>query len=239
MHKIKEVFLGSLIAWLALRSCSRSKRTQVACQTLPIKQAASPEGMSGLTHRKSFPLAQDIAMFAKPPFRMICICTLLAFMSNKVWSQATQQPVNAWQYAQSQNRAPTPAMQYFGGSRVSIPRAQHQRTQRPGKLVAVPQAQQIPQDKPFTDTIRPQTISPYLNLDRLESGTSLPNYHTFVRPLIQQQQESRKQALQAHRQKQQVRMAAASSSHSNADMQKTGQSSQFMNIGNYYPGLRR
>ena len=170
---------------------------------------------------------------------VVCLGSLMILARDVAWSQTTQQPVNAWQYAQAQNRTLTPAMQYFGRGRVSpsLPPLQEARN-----LTGAPQGVQIARGKPFQDTVRPPTLSPYLSLDRFESETGLPNYHAFVRPQIQQQQENRQQARKASRLKQQTRMASAPAAVSRSTHRRpesTGQGSQFLNVGNYFPGLRK
>ncbi len=113
----------------------------------------------------------------------------------------------------------------------------------------VPRALPLPQPlpapaqsvtKPFSGVRQASTISPYLALDNLETSTSLPNYFLFVRPQLDQRARQRAQQAQSWRLKQQVNAAAASaeSGYSASGTAVTGHTTQFMNSGGYYPGLR-
>jgi len=95
--------------------------------------------------------------------------------------------------------------------------------------------------KPFSHLNRGSTISPYLSLDLRESAVGLPNYYAYVRPQLQQQQTNRAQAAQIRRLQNQLRIATASgivSSNPNGGIPTTGHSSQFMNLGGYFPTVR-
>lgn len=98
--------------------------------------------------------------------------------------------------------------------------------------------------KPFSGLHQPRTISPYLSLDiqvNDDNGEALPNYYAFYRPQREQQEAIESQQAQIRRLQQQARVANASSELSRRvvpGMPTTGTSSQFMNIGSYYPGLR-
>ena len=134
----------------------------------------------------------------------------------------------------------TPASRYFTGrGEIQMPA---QSRQRP---TPTPQPSKISNgQKPFQNIHRPSTITPYLSLDIVVSdddGQALPNYYAFYRPQREQQQNVESQQAEIRRLQQQVRVAGANNALSrNAvpGIPTTGTSSQFMNLGNYYPGLR-
>src|SRR5690606_4721162 len=81
----------------------------------------------------------------------------------------------------------TPAYQYFG-SRSSNPLPAGQQMQVGGRaIIHVHQQLQVSGGKPFQDIQQQPTLSPYLALDAVpERNTSLPNWHLFVQPQMQQ-----------------------------------------------------
>jgi len=132
---------------------------------------------------------------------------------------------------------PTAASEYFGGNHVMLP---NQPVRRPAPS---PQPMEgAASGKPFQNLHREPTLSPYLTLDLVnDDGTGLPNYYAFYQPQRQQQQANEAQEARIRRLQQQLRMANATDSVSrnpNASMHTTGNSSQFMNLGGYFPGLR-
>ncbi len=132
----------------------------------------------------------------------------------------------------------TPALEYFGKN-IRKPMAQKQSFRR-----QAPQQRplQLSGAKPFQNIHRPPTISPYLSLDAIESSVGLPNYYSRVLPQIQQQQASQAQAAQLRRLQQQVRTASrpgAIRSNRNGGVPTTGHSSQFLNVGSYFPPIRQ
>jgi hypothetical protein len=96
--------------------------------------------------------------------------------------------------------------------------------------------------KPFEHIRRQPTLSPYLGLDAApESSTSLPNWHLFVQPEIQQRNSAEVQARELMRARQQMRVASARHAVTEAPPAGapiTGSSTQFMNVGGYFPGVR-
>ena len=96
--------------------------------------------------------------------------------------------------------------------------------------------------KPFENLYRQPTLSPYLALDLLDdSGTGLPNYYAFYQPQQQQQQANEAQEARIRRLQQQLRLATATgaiSRNPSGGMPTTGTSSQFMNLGGYFPNLQ-
>jgi len=120
------------------------------------------------------------------------------------------------------DRVATPAMQYFGNR---LPRA----TTRQGlrRRLPAPQPLQLRGSKPFETLQRPQ------------SELGIPNYYAFVRPLQQQQNANREQAVNLRKLQQKVRTATATgivSSNPNGGVPTTGHSSQFLNLGGYFSG---
>ena len=128
-----------------------------------------------------------------------------------------------------------PALEFYGGSK-TLAYAPQGRTQAPAPLPV--QTGRIA--KPFSGVQQAGGISPYLALDATESATSLPNYFLYVQPMLQQQQVNQVQQAQYRRMQQQFRKAAAGGAVSNptGGIPTTGHSSQFMNVGSYYPGLK-
>jgi hypothetical protein len=169
--------------------------------------------------------------------RFICLCGFMFSATNSASSQTTGQQADAWQFAQTRNRVLTPAMQYFGGDRVSPSLPQQRRN-----LAAAPRSVRISRSKPFQDAVQPKTLSPYLHLNRFETDTSLPNYHLYVRPQLEQQHENGQLARKVDRLQRQQRSAAAAgigSPNPRGGTPPTDDNSQFMNVGSYYPGLRK
>lgn len=75
-------------------------------------------------------------------------------------------------------------------------------------------------------------LSPYFNLTRRESGSSL-NYHTMVRPQIEAQYQAQYQQRQIQQLQRQVSRPASQATAGGA----TGHPSYFMNLSHFYPGL--
>lgn len=132
----------------------------------------------------------------------------------------------------------TPAAQYFAGRQVD-----YQPTQIGGRHhMASRQQLQVDGGKPFDHVQRLPALSPYLALDAApESSTSLPNWHLFVQPQLQQRNAAEAQARELMRVRQQMRVAT--SRHivpetPPAGVPITGSSTQFLNMGSYFPGVR-
>lgn len=135
----------------------------------------------------------------------------------------------------------TPAAQYFMNRQVNATNAAHAAIQRQNHAIARP-VQQVGASKPFENVQRQPTLSPYLGLDAVPEGAmSLPNWHTFVQPQLQERRSAEAQARELLRARQQMRVATTHyimPENQQAGAPVTGSSMQFMNIGNYYPGLR-
>lgn len=167
--------------------------------------------------------------------RSSCLVIIFA-LSNFAVGQGVQQA--RYQAPGGQQRTPvaTPALQYFGGHKLTIAPAPRPRTALP-----TPQPVQLSGGKPFQAVSRPPSLSPYMGLDMLESDVGLPNYYAYTRPQIQQRQANAAQQAQLRRLQQQMRMANATgvvSRNPSGGIPTTGHSSQFLNMGGYYPTLR-
>jgi hypothetical protein len=137
--------------------------------------------------------------------------------------------------ANPQGGTSTAAGRYFRSGRTIMP---HQPARRPAP---------VPMDvsgtgKPFKNLYREPTLSPYLSLDLLNNEeTGVPNYYAFYQPQRRQQQANEAQEAQIRRLQQQLHTATAKGAvtrNLSGGMPTTGSSSQFMNLGGYYPGLR-
>ena len=129
----------------------------------------------------------------------------------------------------------TAASRYFGGGNTIMP---HQPARRPAPA---PQPMDITgRGKPFHGLYRQPTLSPYLTLDLVnDDGTGLPNYYAFVQPLLMQQSTNQSQQKQFGRMEQQLRAVSTNgiiANNPSGGMPTTGHSTQFLNMGNYFPG---
>jgi hypothetical protein len=135
----------------------------------------------------------------------------------------------------------TPALQYFSN--------RHANAVTPGqpspagvRTYGRQQPLQVSGGKPFEHIQRQPTLSPYLALDAVpESNTSLPNWHLFVQPQLQQRHSAETQARELVRARQQMRVATARHivpENPPVGAPITGSSNQFLNMGSYFPGAR-
>jgi hypothetical protein len=145
--------------------------------------------------------------------------------------------VQTFVYSQGNQGVTTPAAQYFANRQLN--------TEVPSQPIAIKQQVRQPLQtsgvKPFENIQRQPTLSPYLGLDAVpESSTSLPNWHLFVQPQMQQRNSAESQARELIRMRQQMRAGRVhvASQNSSPGIPTTGSSSQFMNVGGYFPGLR-
>lgn len=156
------------------------------------------------------------------PTGWLAICMITAIFAAQTHAQTGQQ---------------TAASVYFA-SRNTVPQTQASRFSTPAsQTMSV-----APGGKPFQNVSRQPTISPYLSLDLVaDDGTALPNYYAFYKPKREQQLAIESQQAEILKLRQRVRSAGSTaelSRNSVRSMPTTGSSSQFMNLGNYYPGLR-
>jgi hypothetical protein len=137
------------------------------------------------------------------------------------------------QFAQKQNSRLNPALRYFGGKNAQI--VYQQPPAR--KQLPAPQPVQVTRaSKPFSGKVTDSTITPYLNLDIRQSDVGIPNYYAFVRPQLDQQRTNQLQSRQMQRMQRDLRMASVPGIASpNGGIPTTGHSTQFLNIGNYFP----
>ena len=126
-----------------------------------------------------------------------------------------------------------PALRYFGGKNAQTV------YQQPTIRQQLPQPQPVHvarASKPFSGTVRTSTITPYLNLDVRQSEVGLPNYYAFVKPQLDQQRTNQKQTQRMQRMQRDLRMASTPGIVSpDGGIPTTGHSTQFLNMGNYFP----
>lgn len=98
-----------------------------------------------------------------------------------------------------------------------------------------------PVEKPFSNASHRPTVSPYLNLLREDLTDELtPNYHTLVRPQLEQirfQQNQQRRNETVYRQLQQIQARTAFSPQGSEMMMPTGHVTTFQNLSTYYPGF--
>lgn len=135
----------------------------------------------------------------------------------------------------------TPAAQYFG-SRSANAVLQNQYPTAGRQYAPTHHAAPVTGGKPFNHIQRQSTLSPYLALDAVpESNTSMPNWHLFVQPQLQQNRSAEARTRELIRTRQQMRVATARHivpENPPIGAPITGSSTQFMNMGSYFPGMR-
>ena len=130
-----------------------------------------------------------------------------------------------------------PALEFFGGSRAL-------RYSAPGRTVQMPAPQPVQTaayQKPFAGQQQGPSISPYLALDQFETQQGLPNYYLYVKPQQDQTAMNQAQQVQNRRMQKQMRRAMTTGimpTSTSGGMPTTGHSTQFMNNGGYFPGLK-
>ncbi|QDU91405.1 hypothetical protein Pla175_48280 [Pirellulimonas nuda] len=128
------------------------------------------------------------------------------------------------------------ALNYFGSARARATLAQIPQPPTTATMQAAP-PQRRGGSKPFAGAPGASSspvISPYLNLDRSEDASQLPNYYTFVRPQLDQESINQKQQYQLGRLQQQVKQASYVSPGGGAGAPGTGHTTRFGNTGRYY-----
>lgn len=123
----------------------------------------------------------------------------------------------------------TPAMYYFASGGVS---------QQLAYFAPQPQASAVPSgtpatSKPFQYIQRDSPITPYANLNQLESSTGIPNYYTFVQPRLQQRDRIEAQGREQQRLHRQVRAP----SHVAPGIAANG--TPYRDLNSYFPALNR
>ncbi len=122
----------------------------------------------------------------------------------------------------------------YGGGTPTMPAAA---SRAPSSLGASASA-----SKPFSSYSSPPTVSPYMNLFRVDlNGNNNFNYSTLVRPQLQQQQmneQLQRQNLQNSRRIQSIAAQADYNPQGAKDMYPTGHETAFSYTGHYYPATR-
>jgi hypothetical protein len=96
-------------------------------------------------------------------------------------------------------------------------------------------------EKPFAHASHRPTVSPYLNLLREDlTDETIPNYHTLVRPQLEQiqfQQSQQRQNDLVYRQLQQIQARAGFNPQGSETMLPTGHVTTYQFLGTYYPAF--
>lgn len=125
-----------------------------------------------------------------------------------------------------------PAVGYSsGGSGSGVSQASYN---GPPRMEVVPSPQPVRRPtKPFSNLVLDSTISPYLNLDHDEDAVELPNYYTFVRPQLEQQEANRRQQMEIQQLSRQWNNGAAPSAGP-AHQGPAGRTARFMDTAQFY-----
>ena len=160
------------------------------------------------------------------------ISATLGICSTTLAASPGGQPATRYEQVTGRNN---PAATFFGGSQ-ALAYAPPNRTTAPAPVAASTR----PLAKPHSGVQQAGGVSPYLGLDARESDTSLPNYYMFVQKQLEQQRNSQVHQAQYRRLQHQVRgvTSGGAASNLNGGIPTTGASDQFMNVGDYYPGLK-
>jgi hypothetical protein len=132
-----------------------------------------------------------------------------------------------------------PALNFFSNSRraaYTAPSFRHQQMPAPQPV------QTAAYLKPHSGLPSGPSVSPYLALDQLETQNGLPNYYLYVKPQLEQSAMNQAQQMQNRRMQNQLRRASTTGilpRTTSGGMPTTGQSTQFMHTGGYYPGLQQ
>jgi hypothetical protein len=134
-----------------------------------------------------------------------------------------------------------PALAFFGGSRALeyAPQGGAQRRVAP-QPAALP-VQTVAAQKPFTTVPQNPIVTPYLGLNQLETADGLPNFYMYVKPQLDQYAVNQVQQAQYRRVQQEIRRSnpgVITPAGASGGMPTTGHSTQFMNNGGYYPGMK-
>lgn len=93
--------------------------------------------------------------------------------------------------------------------------------------------------KPFSSIRSQPTVTPYLNLFREEQIEDIPNYYTYVRPQLQQQQTNRQQHAELQRLQQQLQQTRLGSPAAPAGTTGMRQAARYGDTGQFYGGWNR
>jgi len=184
------------------------------------------------TIKKKQTLAATIAMLLT--VASVAHGQLAAFPHQSPSKIASSLSAQETRWAPRQSVLMNPALRYFGGKNARTVYQQPASRQQPPAPQPV-QAARV--SKPFNGTVRTSTITPYLNLDVRQSDVGLPNYYAFVKPQLEQQRTNRTQTQRMHRMQQQLRIASTPGIVApGGGIPTTGHSTQFLNMGSYFPG---
>ncbi|MCC7476044.1 MAG: hypothetical protein IT425_11665 [Pirellulales bacterium] len=96
--------------------------------------------------------------------------------------------------------------------------------------------------KPFSSVTSQPTVSPYMNLFRVDlNGNNNFNYSTLVRPQLQQQQVNRQVEMQNQQNNRRIQAIAAQANYNvegSKDQAPTGHQTAFGYTGRYFPAPR-
>jgi hypothetical protein len=132
-----------------------------------------------------------------------------------------------------------PALSFFSRSRPAVYTPPSFRNQQ---LPAPQPVQTAAYLKPHSGQPSGPSVSPYLALDQLETANGLPNYYLYVKPQLEQSAMNQAQQMQNRRMQKQLRRASTTGilpRTTSGGMPTTGHSTQFMNIGGFYPDLQQ
>jgi hypothetical protein len=135
--------------------------------------------------------------------------------------------------------ATNPALEYFAGNRArsatqSAPAATPQQT-----VIQLNVLEAKP--KPFENVFHEPTVSPYLNLNPMDSLDGAQLYYLNVRPQIEQRRLSQIEQAEQRKQQQRERVGGGNKgvvSSGNVNQPTTSASPQFNNTGSYYSKSR-
>jgi hypothetical protein len=119
---------------------------------------------------------------------------------------------------------------------------QPQMSSMSGARIGLGVGQSLSGQKPFANYSPGPTVSPYLNLFRVDLGGGNNNYSTLVQPQLRQQQINQQQQqtdIQTSRKLQSIAAESAYNSQGNQQIQPTGHQTVFSYTGNYYPPIRQ
>jgi hypothetical protein len=177
-------------------------------------------------------------------------CLLVACLTlsagSKAWSQANNYQTTA-QKARTINDANLPALQNntslntqaLNMLRNMYTTSSSMPSNRPAASVG---SASVPQSKPFSSYSPQPTVSPYLNLFRVDlNGNNDFNYSTLVQPQLQQQrlnQQIQQQALENSRRVQKIAAQSAYNAEGSKDQYPTGHQTVYSYTGHYFPAVR-
>jgi hypothetical protein len=119
---------------------------------------------------------------------------------------------------------------------------QPQMSSMSGARIGLGVGQSLSGSKPFSNYSPGPTVSPYLNLFRVDLGGGNNNYSTLVQPQLRQQainQQQQQVDTQTARRLQSIQAESAYNTQGNQQIYPTGHQTVFNYMGNYYPPIRQ